>query len=172
MNNEAGHFPNAFYADQKQNLHLNGSTFYFDETGGGNTFTNTAMTFPGNLTVLGTTTLNSNLSVNTPVVAIGSIANSVDANGATLANGTALTTAVVFLNNVASGNNAVVLPTPAVAGQRVIIINTNAAANAAIFPTTNGTINGGSANASVNLVSLTGTTFIARVTSPASWWSY
>jgi hypothetical protein len=58
---------------------------------------------------------------------------------------------LTVLANVAGAGHAVTLPTNADLGDEVEIMNTSAANAGVVFPATGGTINGGSANASMTL---------------------
>jgi hypothetical protein len=79
-------------------------------------------------------------------------ANVVDKSGVGTAQvgGTALSVGEYTLLTTASGQTAFVLPADAALGDEVPVYNTTSTA-ALVFPPTSGTINGGSADASVSL---------------------
>lgn len=100
--------------------------------------------------------------------------------GAVTAAGSAQGSAAALPNatNVVSGadgTKGVILPVPTAVGQEVTILNTNAVSALKVYADsggTGGTINGGSANASVNLAASKGATYVCTSTTGASaWWS-
>jgi hypothetical protein len=90
----------------------------------------------------------------------------INAAGSTQANATAITSAVALVD-AADGTKGVRLPASA-AGKVVFVINKVAATHALkVYPATGGKIDGGSANASVNVAAAKRAVFLGD---GADWW--
>ena len=151
----------------------NGTEWNVITTPGGTAGTFTNLTVTGTEAVTGNATLSgAKLTVAANTVVLGGVgtlaaAGSVQANAAQIA---AATTTVTG----ADGTKGVILPATPVVGQEVSVINT-AGSTLKVYPDssgTGGTINGGSANASVNLATLKSATYVCTNTTGANqWWS-
>jgi hypothetical protein len=103
---------------------------------------------------------NQNLSVLTGITAL--------AGGANSASTPVLTGKINVVSVCATAADSAALPAAQSQGTEVVIRN-NGAAACAVFPNTGGTINGGSANASVSVTNAKGATFFQVGTDGLTW---